>query len=207
MMRHVLKSIGQTMAAILVLPMVVSHTIASRFQSPDESLVGHSHLLALLPGRMGSYLRVAFYRLTLKHCDITACIEFGCLFSKTETSIGRNVYIGPCSQIGLATIEDDVLIGPSVLLLSGGAAHGFERIDIPIREQPGVVQRVTIGTDSWIGAGAIIMASVAPQSIIGAGSVVTKTYDPRWVLAGNPARPLRTRFQLTETRPSERSAE
>lgn len=206
-MRQFLKVIGQTIAAIFVLPMVISHKIASCFQSPDESLTGHSHLLALLPGRMGSYLRVAFYRLTLRHCDITACIEFGCLFSKTGTSIGRNVYIGPYSQIGLATIEDDVLIGPSVMLLSGGVAHGFERIDIPIREQPGVVQRVTIGTDTWIGAGAIVMASVAPQSIIGAGSVVTKTYDPRWILAGNPARPLRSRLQLSETKLGKKSAE
>jgi acetyltransferase-like isoleucine patch superfamily enzyme len=93
------------------------------------------------------------------------------------------------------------------MLLSGGAAHGFKRIDTPIREQSGVVQRVTIGTDSWIGAGAIVMASVAPQTIVGAGSVVTKTYDPLWILAGNPARPLRSRSPLSDMRPGDQLAE
>lgn len=199
-MRRLLKYLGQSLATVFVLPLYVSHAIASIVKSPDDSIVGHSHLLALLPGRFGSYVRVAFYRLTLKHCDLSACIEFGCLFSKTGTSIGRNVYIGPYSQIGLATLEDDVLIGPSVLLLSGPAAHRFERLDTPIREQAGVVERVTVGEDSWIGAGAILMADVASQSVVGAGSVVTKSYESRQILAGNPARPIRSRPQPSETR-------
>jgi virginiamycin A acetyltransferase len=194
-MTAVLKFIGQTFALCMVLPLFVSHAIASRLKSSDDSLVGHSHLLAVFPGRIGSYLRVAFYRRVLAFCDPSACIEFGVLFSKCGTTIGKNVYIGPYSQIGLATIEDDVLIGPSVLLLSGSTAHGFQRLDIPIREQSGVVQRLRIGADSWIGAGAILMADVASQTIVGAGSVVTKTYATQQILVGNPARLLRSRTQ------------
>lgn len=192
-MTNVLKYLAQSLAYCMVLPLVISHAIASRLKSSDDSLVGHSHLLALFPGRLGSYLRVAFYRRVLAFCDPSACIEFGVLFSKCGTSIGKNVYIGPYSHIGLATIEEDVLIGPSVLLLSGAAAHGFQRLDIPIREQSGVVERLRIGADSWIGAGAILMADVAPQTIVGAGSVVTKTFAPQQILAGNPARVLRSR--------------
>ena len=200
-MSQLLKRAGQGLAILCVLPLYFSHLIGSRLKTADDSLVGHSHLLALLPGRLGAYVRVAFYRLVLTSCDPTSCIEFGCLFSKVGTSIGRNVYIGPYSQIGLATIEDDVLIGPSVLLLSGARAHGFQRSDRPIREQPGMVQRVTIGTDSWVGAGAIVMADVAPQTIVGAGSVVTKPYAPELIIAGNPARPLRSRTSSTQAGP------
>lgn len=199
MMRNFLKLLGQTFAAGLILPLYCSHRFASQLKSTDDSLIGHSHLLALCPGRIGSYLRVAFYRLTLAYCDPSACIEFGVLFSKTGTKIGKNVYIGPYSQIGLATIEDDVLIGPAVLVLSGPSAHGFERVDVPIREQPGTVQRVTIGTDAWIGAGAILMADVNAKTVVGAGSVVTRSYAPQLILAGNPARPLRSRKQSAET--------
>ena len=179
----------------MVLPLLATHAISSRLKSPDDSLVGHSHLLAIFPGRLGSYLRVAFYRRVLAFCDPSACIEFGVLFSKCGTTIGKNVYIGPYSQIGLATIGEDVLIGPSVLLLSGSTAHGFQRLDIPIRKQSGVVQRLNIGTDSWIGAGAILMANVAPQTIVGAGSVVTKAFETQQILVGNPARRLRSRAQ------------
>lgn len=194
-MNTVFKSIGQSLAFCMVLPMLLSHAIASQLKSPDDSLVGHSHLIAVFPGRLGCYLRVAFYRRVLAFCDPSACIEFGVLFSKCGTSIGKNVYIGPYSQIGLATIEDDVLIGPSVLLLSGSAAHGFQRLDMVVREQPGFVKRVRIGADCWIGAGAILMADVATQSIVGAGSVVTKTFAPQLIVAGNPACPLRSRAQ------------
>jgi virginiamycin A acetyltransferase len=202
-MNQPLKRVGQSLALVCVIPLYLSHLIGSRLKTPDDSLVGHSHLLALLPGRLGAYIRVAFYRLALASCDPTACIEFGCLFSKAGTSIGKNVYIGPYSQIGLATIEDDVLIGPSVLLLSGARAHGFQRSDRPIREQPGMVQRVLIGSDSWVGAGAIVMADVAPQTIVGAGSVVTKSYAAKLILAGNPARPLRSRFSSTHDGPGQ----
>jgi len=192
-MKNLIKRAGQILAGLSILPLYLSHLIASRLKTPDDSLVGHSHLLALIPGRLGSYTRVAFYHRALAHCDLNTCIEFGCLFSKSDTSIGKNVYIGPYSQIGLATIEDNVLIGPSVLLLSGSRAHGFDKLDLPIREQPGNTQRVSVGTDSWIGAGAIIMANIAPQTIVGAGSVVTKPFAPQMIVAGNPARPIRSR--------------
>jgi virginiamycin A acetyltransferase len=197
-MTHYLKLLGQVCASVMILPLYLSYAVGSRLTSRDDSLQGHSHFLAIFPGRLGSYLRVAFYRLTLEHCDRNARIEFGVLFSKSGTTIGRNVYIGPYSQIGLATIEDEALIGPSVLLISGSAAHGYERLDIPIREQPGILKRIRIGKDSWIGAGAIVMADVEDQSIVGAGSVVTKCYTPRMILAGNPARPIRARVNSTD---------
>ena len=200
-MKSWVKHACQVVAELAILPLYVTYLLGSWLKTPNDSLVGHSHLLALLPGRLGSFARIAFYHLTLEHCDSSTCLEFGTLFSKTEASLGKNVYIGPYSQIGSASIEDNVLIGPSVLLLSGPKAHGFERLDQPIREQPGTLQRVTIGADSWIGAGAIIMADVAPQTIVGAGSVVTKTFAPQQILAGNPARPIRSRVDPSPRKP------
>jgi virginiamycin A acetyltransferase len=204
-MKGWIKHACQILAKIAILPLYLTYLLGAWVKTPNDSLVGHSHLLALLPGRLGSYVRVAFYQWTLEYCDASACIEFGTLFSKTETSLGKNVYIGPYSQIGSASIEDNVLIGPSVLLLSGPKAHGYERLDQPIREQPGTIQRVTIGTDSWVGAGAIVMADIAPQTIVGAGSVVTKNYAPQQILAGNPARPIRSRIDLNLRQPEKQS--
>lgn len=56
--------------------------------------------------------------------------------------------------------------------------------------------KVTIGHDVWIGHGAIILpgVTIGNGSIVGAGSVVTKNVEPYTIVVGNPAKPLRPRF-------------
>ena len=53
-----------------------------------------------------------------------------------------------------------------------------------------------IGNDVWIGDRATILSGVriGDGAVIGAGSVVTKDVEPYSIVAGNPARPKRTRF-------------
>lgn len=53
-----------------------------------------------------------------------------------------------------------------------------------------------IGDDVWIGHQAIILPAVTigAGAIIGAGSVVTKDVPPYTIVAGNPAKPIRKRF-------------
>ena len=54
----------------------------------------------------------------------------------------------------------------------------------------------TIGNDVWIGQGATILpgAQIGHGCIIGAKSVVAGTIPPYTIVAGNPAKPLRSRF-------------
>ncbi|HEX3512349.1 MAG TPA: CatB-related O-acetyltransferase [Solirubrobacteraceae bacterium] len=53
-----------------------------------------------------------------------------------------------------------------------------------------------IGSDVWIGIRAIVLSGVlvGDGAIIGAGSVVSRTVPPFAIVAGNPARLLRYRF-------------
>ncbi|HBJ36409.1 MAG TPA: acyltransferase [Planctomycetaceae bacterium] len=192
-MKAIFKPLFRFLCTLLILPFIISHYLLSRLGSADRSLETHSQILSLLPGLTGSYLRVAFYRFTLEHCAPTATIGFGVLFSKAEARIGNHVYIGPRCLLGLVTLEDDVLLGPMVQIPSGPNLHGFERPDIPIRDQPGMPRRVTIGRDSWIGGGSVVLADIADQTVVGAGSVVTKPYPPRSILAGIPAKVIQTR--------------
>lgn len=58
------------------------------------------------------------------------------------------------------------------------------------------VKRTSIGSDVWIGRGAILLSGVqvGHGSIVGAGSVVTKNIPPYEIWAGNPAKFVRNRF-------------
>lgn len=190
---RLLKPIARSIALVTVSPLFLSHAIGSVASSADASLESHSQILSLVPGKIGSYLRVAFYRRTLQHCASSATIGFGVLLSKTGARIHDNTYIGPRCMLGLVTLEKDVLLGPAVQIPSGGATHGFEKSDTPIRLQKGCQSRITIGPDCWIGAGSVVLTNVRAHSVVGAGSVVTKEHSENSILAGNPARFVRER--------------
>lgn len=57
--------------------------------------------------------------------------------------------------------------------------------------------RSQIGHDVWIGQDVLLRSgiSIGTGAVIGAGSVVTRDVQPYQIVAGNPARPIRPRFE------------
>jgi acetyltransferase-like isoleucine patch superfamily enzyme len=182
-------------AATTVSPAVVAYRLSRMAVGTQRAFPGWSQTFALVPGLTGAYLRRAFYRRVLPRCGDGCWIGFAVVFSHATAEIGRNVYVGPFCCLGDVTLEDDVLLGSHVSVTNGSAQHGTERLDIPIREQPGVWPRVTIGRDTWIGDRAVIMADVGAHCVIGAGAVVTKPIPDYAVAMGVPARIVRYRNQ------------
>ena len=67
---------------------------------------------------------------------------------------------------------------------------------------------VTIGHDVWIGHGAIVLPgrSIGTGAVVGAGSIVTRDVAPYTIVVGNPARPVRRRFEAEIAEAMERLA-
>jgi acetyltransferase-like isoleucine patch superfamily enzyme len=192
--KELMKALARAAATLVVLPSLLSFAVRRIVLGPDRALLGSTQALSLVPGVIGQYVRNAFLRRVLAHCAPTAAIEFGTIFSNVGARIDDHVYIGPMCHIGLAHLGHDVLIGAAVHIPSGPDTHGIDDLNVPIREQPGRVQLVTIGAGSWIASGAIVMADVGPNSVIGAGSVVTKPLEGAIIAAGAPARVVRSRI-------------
>jgi acetyltransferase-like isoleucine patch superfamily enzyme len=192
-MKSLAKTIARLLASLVAMPALAAYAVGSICTTPDAAFESTCQWLSLWPGMSGVYVRRAFLELTLPHCAATAHVGFGALLSKREAELGEHVYVGPRCHLGLVTLEDEVLLGPGVQIPSGPATHGVERLDIPFREQPGVIERVRIGRGAWIGAGAIVLADVGAQTVVGAGSVVTRPLPARVIAAGVPAKVIRQR--------------
>jgi len=146
-------------------------------------------ILGLIPGKMGSFTRVAYYLGTLENMSADVFIDFGSFFAHPTARVGRNVTIGAYCILGTVTIGDDVLVGSRVSIPSGKYQHGSSMIRAEEIEEI-QYDRIIIGDRSWIGEGAIIMANVGSDAIIGGGSVVTRAIPENRVALGNPARPV-----------------
>jgi acetyltransferase-like isoleucine patch superfamily enzyme len=116
----------------------------------------------------------------------TVFTPFNTNFGK-HISIGKNVFINQgCTflDLGGITIEDDVLIGPNVQLITEN--HSIK----PTERKALVLDKITIQKNAWIGAGAIILpgVTVGENSVVAAGAVVSKNVPMNTVVVGVPAK-------------------
>jgi maltose O-acetyltransferase len=88
------------------------------------------------------------------------------------------------------------LFGPGVQILT--PLHPF---NAELRRRQEFGKPIAIGSDVWVGGGAIILPGVriGSRAVIGAGSVVTRDIPDDVFAAGNPCRVIR---QITESAPT-----
>jgi acetyltransferase-like isoleucine patch superfamily enzyme len=128
------------------------------------------------------------------NCDISA-YSFLSTYGG-DIIIGDDCSVNPFCVIyghGKLKIGNKVRIATQTVIIP--ANHDFSRTDIPIMDQPELREGITIGNDVWIGSGVKIMDGVhiGDGVVVAAGSVVTKSIPEYAVVAGVPARIIKTR--------------
>ncbi len=144
--------------------------------SPFEADIRHNIVRSLIPHQgQNLWIEPPFF------CDYGTNINvgdrvffnFNCvLLDVMQISIGNDVLFGPAVQIYTATHP----------MNSQERADGLE-----------FAKPITIGSNVWIGGGAIICpgVTVGDRAVIGAGSVVTRDIPADVVAAGNPCKTIR----------------
>jgi len=193
-LKRLAKEMIYKVSVILVSPILLLYWSLNFFCNTDSLFSAFSQFLGLLPGKTGIYLRSAFYRYAMNKCSKDAAISFLVLFAQQDTEIEQGVYIGPNCNIGSCKIGKNTLIGSSVHVMSGKKQHIFDDAHLSIKDQGGVLEKISIGEDCWIGNGALILANIGDKCVIGSGSVVVNSVPPYSIVAGNPAKIIKTRI-------------
>lgn len=187
MILRYLKSFAIGVGLVLALPWAP----LSGFGRFDGLFALSAQTCSLIPGIVGDYVRIAFYRLTLEACALNSRISFGSFFAHPNATVGRGVYIGSYCILGSCRIGDRTQIASQVQILSGRRQHPRDASGQIGSASRGEFHTIDIGADCWIGASAIVMASVGAASTVGAGAVVVSPVEAAVVAVGNPARVIK----------------
>ncbi len=107
--------------------------------------------------------------------------------------IGRRSVISAKNRIEL---EGDVLLAPGVLIMDHN--HEYSDPNLPIHSQCQTEGgQIIIGRNSWLGYGCVIFCGrgelhLGRNSVVGANSVVTRSFPDFSVIAGNPAKLIKS---------------
>lgn len=133
-------------------------------------------------------------------------VDHRCRIQASHFVEGQYLHLGQSPHIGCNTLIDytGTINAGDRLTISDGVSifthsHPINGSTQDWRPEPIYHSKLTIGDDVWIAADAIVLESVpeiGDGAIIAAGSVVTKAVPAGAIVAGNPARIVRTRKYL-----------
>ncbi len=134
--------------------------------------------------------------INLYGCQIGEDTKIGAFVEiQKNVTVGKNCKVSSHSFIceGV-TIEDNVFIGHGVTFINDSYPRATAPDGQLQTEKDWKVERTLVKKGASIGSGATVLSNVVigENAIVGAGSVVTREVPPNTVVAGNPARVLRS---------------
>ena len=144
--------------------------------------------------KLGKDVRLAKF-INLYGCEIGDETKIGAFVEiQKNASIGRRCKISSHTFIceGV-TIEDNVFVGHGVTFINDSYPRATAAGELQT-EADWTVEKTIVKRGASIGSGATILSKVTigENAIVGAGSVVTKDVPANTIVAGNPARVMRT---------------
>lgn len=145
--------------------------------------------------KLGRDVRVSKF-INLYGCEVGDSTKIGAFVEiQKNARIGNNCKISSHTFIceGV-TVEDQVFIGHGVVFINDIYPRAANPDGTLQTEADWKVEKTLVKKGASIGSGATILANVTigENAVIGAGSVVTKNVPANTIVAGNPARILRT---------------
>jgi len=145
--------------------------------------------------RLGKGVKLSKF-INLYGCEIGDETKIGAFVEiQKNASVGRRCKISShtfvCEGV---TIEDNVFVGHGVTFVNDSYPRATTADGELQTEQDWHVEKTLVKRGASIGSGATILANVVigENAIVGAGSVVTRDVPPSTIVAGNPAKVLRT---------------
>ena len=120
----------------------------------------------------------------------------GRIIISKNCSIGHNFH---CTAMGELIIGESTLITPNVCITD--IDHDYTEIGMPVLSQKYLYKKTSIGSNCFIGFGAVIQAGtiLGSNCIVGANSVVRGSFPNNCVIAGAPARIIKQFDQQTNS--------
>jgi acetyltransferase-like isoleucine patch superfamily enzyme len=152
--------------------------------------------------RLGNGVKFSKF-INLYGCEIGDNTKIGAFVEiQKKATVGRNCKISSHTFIceGV-TIADNVFIGHGVTFINDSYPRATTADGQLQSESDWTVERTVVKRGASIGSGATILSNVTigENAIVGAGSVVTRDVPPNAIVAGNPARILRSVCWESET--------
>ena len=134
--------------------------------------------------------------INLYGCEIGDDTKIGAFVEiQKNAKVGKNCKISShtfvCEGV---TIEDNVFIGHGVMFINDSYPRAANEDGSLQTEEDWKVEKTRICKGASLGSGATILSNVTvgEGALVGAGSVVTKDVPPHTIVAGNPARVMRS---------------
>lgn len=155
----------------------------------------NNHLCIAPDVKLGKDVRLAKF-INLYGCEIGDETKIGAFVEvQKNASIGKRCKISSHTFIceGV-TVENNVFIGHGVTFINDSYPRATNEYGNLQTESDWRVERTLVQKGASIGSGSTILAGVivGENAIVGAGSVVTRDVPPNTIVAGNPARVLRS---------------
>ncbi|HAN10543.1 MAG TPA: acetyltransferase [Clostridiales bacterium] len=129
-----------------------------------------------------------------ENCNIEHGVFFG---NGKDIELGNNSGLGINARVqGPLVIGKNVMMGPDVIIYTKN--HNVNNTNVPMIEQGELEpKKVMISDDVWIGARVIILpgVNIGKGSILAAGCVVTKDVESYSIVAGVPAKKIKSRLE------------